>query len=192
MKGVVVELNNLNSKKELNGKRGYIKTISATDAQKYYVNLDDVCVKIDNKFLNKVYCLGIPKEYWYSTTTTSEIWKQDVIYSVNSSVFYVFFSTIESKTTYFLVNYKVLMNAFEKITTEPLLRIYGMTTSQKDTNIVFDQCCINMDVSVPWFVDLSSNLFLELISRYESFGNDQEALRRMNINDVMNENSGSE
>tara|TARA_B100000482_G_scaffold192300_1_gene179901 strand:+ start:2477 stop:3046 length:570 start_codon:yes stop_codon:yes gene_type:complete len=184
MKGVVVELYGLKNRSELNGQRGYINKVVSRDPLKYEVNVNEKQVKVCNNYLLKVYCLGFPCEYW----TTERMNKNDMLMkylnSVKNNVFYVFVESNDTHSTAFIVNYKILEMAMEKMTTEPLLRIYGMQKSQEEVKLVFDQCCANVpdDLSNPWFTDLSTSRLLNILSRYE-LCKDSINLKNLNFED---------
>ena len=184
MKGVVVELYGLKNRTELNGRRGYINRVLSTDPLKYQVNVDEKQVKIDNHFVNKVYCLGFPQEYWKTKQMSKNDLLMHCLQSVNTDVFYIFVEQNGEYSTAFIVNYKILEMAMEKMTTEPLLRIYAMKKSQDEVKLVFDQCCANVpdDLSKPWFTDLSTSRFLTILSRYESC-KDSTTLKNLNYED---------
>jgi hypothetical protein len=86
-----------------------------------------------------------------------------------------------------LINTLFFEKMFEKITTEPLVRVYCSCHSHKNTevNILFDVCCFNpvKDMSAPWYVDLSSDKFLELMSRFQDQEFDPKQLKQLNLND---------
>jgi len=184
MKGVVVELYGLRNRSELNGTRGFINKILSSNPLCYQVHVGEKKIKIDNTFLHKVYCLGFPCEYW----KTEHMNKQDLLINCfqtfKTDVFYIFVESNETHSTAFIVNYKILETALEKMTTEPLLRIYGMKKSQKEVKLVFDQCCVHVpdDLSKPWFTDLSSSRLLNILSRFE-YCKDAVQLKNMNYED---------
>lgn len=191
MKGVVFEVYGLTNKKylHLNGRRGIIQNIKSKDPLKYVVTIDDdTTIVIKNENILKVYCLGIPKEYRLGDQETELFQFFLATLSQTKSVsFYVFVKKENDKKSVFLVNTKFFNMALEKMTTEPLLRIYSTSTSHTDDNaaIIFDQCCKNpsTDMSYPWFIDLSSTQLLQLISRFESI-EDENELKKLNIHDV--------
>ena len=190
MKGVVVELDFENTQHkytDFNGKRGFIEKIVHKNPLKYLVHIDNGSkLKIDNTFLKKVYCLGFPCEYWMTEKSTTEDLLIKTLSSIKTDVFYVFAQSYELYTTVFIVNYKILEIACENMTTEPLLRIYGMKKKQEEVKLIFDQCCANLpdDLTKPWFTDLSSNFFLNIISRYQSC-EDPLILRNSNFHDYV-------
>ena len=184
MKGVVFEVNGLTRRTDLNGKRGFIESVYEQAPLKYKVNIDDKSLILANRYLTKVYCIGLPVEYWKCEKTDMMTMLSSVLNQVSSSDFYVFVKHVEPHTLALIVNTKFLNIALAKMSTEPLLRIYGTTRSQNDTKIIFDQCCVHVpqDLSRPWFVDLSSNDFLSKVSRFQAC-DDAKTLKALNIQD---------
>ena len=196
MKGVVFEVCGLTNKMylHLNGKRGFIQNVKSREPLKYVVNIDgDTTIVIKNENILKVYCLGIPKEYRLSDDKTDMFeFFLATISQTKSVSFYVFLKKDENKKSVFLVNTKFFNMALEKMTTEPLLRIYSTNKSHDDKNaaIIFDQCCKDppTDMSYPWFIDLPSTQLLQLVSRFDSI-QDENELKQLNIHDVKEEMS---
>ena len=188
MKGVVVEITNLKSTKHLNGRRGFISKISQKNPLIFTVDIDDEQHEIENKNLLKVYCLGIPCEYKLSDDNDCFKFFLATLTLTNSSNFYVFAKHYGTKSSLFLVNIKFFDTVLQRMTTEPLLRIYGMKKSQndKDCKILFNQYCIDPpnDMSYPWYVDLTTSKFLELVARFENI-KDEKQLKNMNIQDFV-------
>jgi len=187
MKGVVCEVAGLTRRKELNGKRGYIqKSVEKSPDLKYVVNIDDMDVIMSNKHMHKVYCLGLPCEYYKcEKNTDNKVMLHTVLSQVCSTEFYVFVRSNRDYTMALIVNIAFFEIALHKMTTEPLLRIYATSKSQNETKIIFDQVCVHPPcdhVSKPWYVDLSSNEFLDMLSRFQSC-NDAKQLRALNLQD---------
>ena len=194
MRGVVVEIQGLKNKTEWNGKRGYIQEIINDKPVKYKINVDNTELGVSNDYLHKVYCLGLPCEYWITRECDEQTLLVQMLNEVDSTKFYVFVESDSRFTTAFLFNVCFFEMALDKMGTEPLLRVYGMKKSQTETKIVFDQRCVNVidDLSKPWFVDLTSQRFLELVSRFDTddcgnFENceNAHALRNQNFRDFV-------
>ena len=186
MVGVVVQINGLVKRTELNERRGFIQKKVSSSPLKYSVAMDDKIITISNENLIKVYCLGIPKEYYKLVPEEDKVKAViSVLQQIDSSKFYVFVKKQEESTTIFLVNTIFFEMAVNKMQTEPLLRIYAANTSQNTSNILFSQQCIHpcKDMQNAWFVDLTSNFLLTLVSRFQE-DLDKSTLRNMNIHDA--------
>ena len=186
MKGVVVELIDLKQYAHLNHKRGFIVSVQSETPLKYEVNVENKTYCIKNENLKKVYCLGLPKEFRVinNQMNVKELFLGTIAH-IKSSSFYVIPQQIDAYTSIFIINNAFFEMAYEKMATEPLLRIYSTTKSAKDsTSIIFDQCCAHVptDLSYPWFVDLDANQLMSLISRFESI-KDENTLKQLNMND---------
>jgi hypothetical protein len=188
MKGVVFEVNGLTRRTDLNGKRGFIESVYKQPQLKYKVNIDDQSLIIANMYLTKVFCLGLPVEYWKCEKTDMMTMLSSVLNQVSSLNFYVFVKCVKPYTLALIVNTKFFGIALEKMSTEPLLRLYATTKSQNDTKIIFNQSCIHVpqDLSRPWFVDLSSNEFLSKVSRFQAC-DDEKTLKALNLQDYSSE-----
>lgn len=184
MKGIVFEVAGLNRRADLNGKRGFIEAAREHASLKYIVNIDEQYLIIPIANLTKVYCLGLPVEYWKCEKTDKMTMLSSVLNQVSSLHFYVFVKHSQPYTLALIVNTKFFEMALEKMSTEPLLRIYCTTKSQTQTNIIFDQCCAHVpsDLLQPWFVDLSSNDFLCKVSRFQ-YCKDANTLKCLNLYD---------
>lgn len=187
MKGVVVEIANLKNATHLNGQRGFITKVVSTTPLKYSICINDQLYKVKNEKTTKVYCLGIPKEYKISDDRSDPLqFFLGTLSQTKSKLFYAFPKVDGHKMSIVLINIKFFDMALQKMTTEPLLRVYITNKShhEDDCKIVFDQCCTNppQDMSYPWFVDLSSSQFLELVSRFESV-DDEKELKNLNLHD---------
>lgn len=189
MKGVVVEIHDLKNATHLNGKRGFICEMLQKNPLKFSVQLDDQLLKIKNEKLLKVHCLGIPREYKFSDDSDDNDEFKFLLATLsqtNSCKFYVLSKQCGNKTTVFLVNTKFFKMAFDKMQTEPLLRIYITNKSHNDPKckLMFEKACIDPidDMSFPWYVDLNSSHLLELIARFDMI-TDETKLKNMNIHD---------
>lgn len=182
MKGVVVQIVDFACRYDLQNKRGYIEELYTKSPLTYKVNIDQETLVIPNENLFKVYCLGIPMEYWKCEKCSKKEMIHAMLSQINSTVFYVFVKEEGKWSTAFLINAKWFDIACEKMSTEPLLRIYTTTQSQSQ-GLLFDQCCAQVsDVSKPWFIDLHPNRLFELISRFQSV-DDEKQLKVMNAHD---------
>ena len=144
---MVVELHSLKNATHHNNKRGFVS--KATNDRIIVVMDGDVNIKVKPCNLYPVHCLGIPQEYWLRDTDASEEEMLDQIrhMSNKSSAFEHIVCKNEKGVSAFLINKQFLKIALKKIqdmNMEPLLRVYGMNKSSKDTNIVFDFCCANI------------------------------------------------
>lgn len=166
-KGMVVELHSLKNGTNHNNKRGFV--FKATNDRVIVVMDGDIHVKVKHSNLYPVHCLGIPQEYWLRDTEASEEEMLDQLrhMSKNSSAFEHIVCKNEKGVSGFLINkqfFKIALKKIQDVNMEPLLRVYGMNKSSKNTNIVFDYCCANVveDMSLPWFVDFYSDKVKEL------------------------------
>lgn len=186
MKGTVVQLENLVSRPELNGRRGYI--VKPIKGGRCMVNVGEDTLSIKTENLYKVHCLGVPREYriTHETETPKQVFL-GVLSQTSSDKFYVAHAQDgQNRHAFFLINVKFFEMAIEKMTTEPLFRVYAMSRSQEGSKILFDQCCAHVpdDLSYPWFVDFTTNQFMELVSRFQSEAYDAKALKKMNLVDI--------
>lgn len=166
-KGMVVELHGLKSATDHNNKRGFVSRV--TEDRIIVVMDGDINVKVKRSNLYPVHCLGIPQEYWLRDTEASEEEMLDQLghMSKNSCAFERVVCKNEKGVSGFLINkqfFKIALKKIQDVNMEPLLRVYGMNKSSKDTNVVFDFCCVNVveDMSVPWFVDFYSDKVKEM------------------------------
>ena len=185
MVGVVVQICGLVNKIELNEKRGFVQKRVSCDPVKYSICIADKTMIIANQNLIKVYCLGIPKEYYSFVENNKMNVLLSVLDQIDSSKFYVFVKSQGQTTTVFIVNISFFEMAFNKMTTEPLLRIYAADTSQNTSNILFSQQCLYpcKNMQNAWFIDLSSDFLLTLVSRFQD-ELDNSTLRKMNLQDA--------
>lgn len=185
MQGCVVEAFDLRNATHLNGKRGIIQRLVNKEPLKYVVSFDDNSCIIKNENLLKVYCLGVPKEYRVCDSTTLPL---DLLLATlsqtKSDSFYVFLRTWGTGSSVFIINSNFFEMAMDKMTTEPLLRIYSTCKSHNDSSVCFDQYCMHPpeNMAYPWYFDLSSHQLLQLVSRYESEVDENE-MKKMNIYD---------
>ena len=189
MTGVVVEIFGLHNKTQYNNKRGIIQKKLCDTPLKYLISIDETSIEIDNQNLKKVFCLGIPNEYYYFI---SGVKKYEVLISVlnqiQSSKFYVFVKDNDNLVTAFVVNVHFFELALNKMQTEPLLRIYAADTSHNTSNILFSQHCLQPCKKMqqyPWYIDLTSDFLLTLISRFNDNRLDAQQLRNMNVHDEL-------
>lgn len=184
--GTVVELTNLERRTDWNGRRGIVVHVfSEKPRLKYIVLLEDTKIIVKPSNLKKVYCIGVPKEYW----STSDILDHEKVLlstlsQVNSSHFYVFVKSNSKGSSVFLFNNKFFEMSFERMDTEPLLRIYGMEKSQQETNIVFGCSCVkdSSETVYPGYIDIGSEYLMNLMSRF-SENTSQEELKKLNFAD---------
>ena len=189
MKGVVIEVRGLKNAKHLNTKRGIIDTIISKDPLKFQINIDEMSYIIKNENVLKVYCLGIPREYRLIDTCQDGFkFFLAAISQVKSVSFYVLLKTHGFKTSVFIINSHFFSSVLDKASTEPLLRIYSRHKSQNESNIVFDQCCVDIseDMSYPWYFDMSSHELMQLIARFDMEDKEESVFKQMNIHDFKN------
>tara|TARA_B100001741_G_scaffold210714_1_gene174347 strand:- start:9029 stop:9595 length:567 start_codon:yes stop_codon:yes gene_type:complete len=188
MKGVVFEVNGLSRRTDLNGKRGYVQRVYEENLSKYIVTIDEESLILAKKYMMKVYCLGLPVEYWKCEKVDKMTMLSGILNQVSSLDFYVFVEHVKPYTLALIVNIKFFELAFHKMSTEPLLRLYCTMKSQNETSIIFDRCCVHVpsDLSRPWFLDLSSNDFLSKVSRFDAC-NDVQILKKLNLQDYLSE-----
>ena len=177
MQGEVVELVNLHRDVHLNGKRGFVTEMIGNSAK---VELDDRQVKIKQKNVYPVYCLGIPRPYWKTHRDIEyEEFKSCVTDYLGPKAlhFAVAFETKLDKHgktvhTAFMINTLFFKMAFDKIKGEfpsctPLLRVYAVDRTQEETNIILGRQCLHVpkDVSeFAWYTDFTAEQLEERMS----------------------------
>jgi len=181
MKGTVVEIRNFDE--VYNTRRGYIA--NECDSSNLKVNIDNECVQIPKDNLYKVYCIGLPKEYIAFTTRKEyDLVLKDALQQIKSKFFYLLVMQNSLGTSIITINIKFFELMFNQMTTEPLVRVYCTSKSQSNTKIQFGQCCVHVpeDMTKPWFKDLSSEKFMNLLSRFQNIHN-EECLKKLNLLD---------
>ena len=111
------------------------------------------------------------------------------LHSIQSDKFYLLTRQDGGESVFFTINIRFFTIAFNKMSTEPLLRIYITNMSQNDpsSKIIFDQVCANVtdDMNSLWFVDLSSEQFMTLYARFENSDLSESQLKDLNKQDLL-------
>jgi hypothetical protein len=183
MQGTIIQI--LDSNSSHDGKRAIISSKHGDNIRLQLSDGKEYDTTVRKCF--KVYCLGVPREYRVSAHTSMSLqhFFMITLHTIDSSKFYVLPISENGRHAALLINVQFFQMIFDKITTEPLVRFYATCLSHGESNIIFDQKCVHIFETSPWYYDMTQEHFSKLLSRFSDIDETNDAYKRANLTDFI-------